>query len=85
METTLDNLGRIVLPKEIRDDLGLSPGTVLTIEEQGGGILLRPFDGRSGLVRKEGVLVFSGEVTGDVDAAVQRDREERVRKIAGLE
>lgn len=84
METTLDQLGRIVLPQELRDDLGLSPGTVLTIEERSGGILLKPLSGRSGLVRKEGVLVFAGEVEGDVTAAVQQDRDERSRKISGL-
>jgi bifunctional DNA-binding transcriptional regulator/antitoxin component of YhaV-PrlF toxin-antitoxin module len=73
-----------VLPQELRDDLGLSPGTVLTIEEKSGGILLKPISGRSGLVRKEGILVFAGEVEGDVTTAVQRDREERARKASGL-
>ena len=47
-------------PKELRDDLGLSAGTVLTIEEKSGGILLKPVGSRAGLVRKEGVLVFAG-------------------------
>jgi AbrB family looped-hinge helix DNA binding protein len=42
MEATLDQLGRIEFPKELRDDLGLSAGTVLTIEERSGGILLKP-------------------------------------------
>jgi AbrB family looped-hinge helix DNA binding protein len=84
MEATLDQFGRIVLPKELREGLGLSPGSVLAIEEKGDGILLKPVAGRSGLVRKEGVLVFAGEVEGDLSEAVQRDREERLRKISGL-
>lgn len=84
METTLDQLGRIVLPQEIRDDLGLSPGAILQIEETNGGILLKPLGGRSGLVRKEGVLIFTGEVEGDIPEAVQRDRAERSRKLTGL-
>jgi AbrB family looped-hinge helix DNA binding protein len=84
METTLDQSGRIELPQELRDDLGLSPGTVLSIEEKSGGILLKPLSGRSGLIRKDGVLVFSGEIEGDLTAAVQRDRDERSRKVSGL-
>ena len=29
METTLDRFGRVVIPKQVRDDLGLKPGAVL--------------------------------------------------------
>jgi AbrB family looped-hinge helix DNA binding protein len=83
METTLDQLGRIALPQEIRDDLGLAPGTVLTIEERSGGILLKPVTRRSGLVRKEGILVFAGDIEGDVSEAVRQDRDERSSKILG--
>jgi hypothetical protein len=64
--------------------LGLSAGTVLTIEERSGGILLKPVGSRAGLVRKEGVLVFAGEAEEDLAMAVQRDRDERSRKVAGL-
>ncbi len=71
MEATLDQLGRIELPRELRDDLGLSAGTVLTIEERSGGILLKPVASRAGLVRKEGVLVFAGEAEGDVVLAAR--------------
>lgn len=85
MEATLDDFGRIALPKEIRDDLGLQPGAVLRIEERGGGILLRPADQMAGLVRKAGVLVFAGEAEGDLDSALTRDREERLRRVSGLE
>ena len=85
MEATLDDLGRIALPKEIRDGFGLQPGAVLRIEEQSGGILLRPADKMAGLVRKAGVLVFAGEPEGDIDSALARDREERLRKVSGHE
>ena len=84
METTLDELGRILLPKEIRDDFGLRPGAVLRIEEREGEILLRPAK-VSGLVRKEGILVFVGEAEGDMTDAVQKDREERIKKVSGME
>lgn len=57
---------------------------MLTIEERSGGILLKPVGGRTGLVRKEGVLVFAGEAEEDLALAVQSDRDERSRKVAGL-
>jgi AbrB family looped-hinge helix DNA binding protein len=84
MEATLDQSGRIELPKELRDGLGLSPRSILAIEERGGGILLKPVGGPAGLVRKDGVLVFAGEIEGDLTEAVQRDRDERLRKVSGL-
>lgn len=33
------------------------------------------------LVRKGGVLVFTGQAEGDLEAAVQRDRDERESKM----
>jgi len=43
METTrLSTKGQIILPKAIRDSRDWRPGTAFTIEETGGGVLLRP-------------------------------------------
>jgi AbrB family looped-hinge helix DNA binding protein len=43
MEITLDRFGRIVIPKRLRDGLGLGPGAVLEIEEKNDdSLLLRP-------------------------------------------
>ena len=33
---------------------------------------------------KEGILVFAGAALGDLEAAVAADREERVRRLAGV-
>jgi AbrB family looped-hinge helix DNA binding protein len=83
MEAILDKFGRIVIPKQVRDDLGLSPGSILKIEERDEEIVLRPVAETSPLVLKDGILVFTGEVEGDLDTAVRRDREERSRKLTG--
>lgn len=87
METTLDELGRVLLPKEVRDDLGLRPGAVLRIEEREAGILLvpeAPEDDDPFLVRKGGVLVFTGQAEGDLEASIQRVRDERDEQVAGM-
>jgi|tagenome__1003787_1003787.scaffolds.fasta_scaffold18634637_2 AbrB family looped-hinge helix DNA binding protein len=81
MEAILDKFGRIVIPKQVRDDLGLSPGSVLKLEERDEEIVLKPVAEKSPLVLKDGILVFTGEVEGDLEAALQRDRDERSRKL----
>jgi transcriptional pleiotropic regulator of transition state genes len=39
----LDNLGRVVLPKELRDMLDIQPGDPVEIYMEGGYIILRKF------------------------------------------
>lgn len=83
MEVTLDKFGRVVIPKAVRENLGLGPGTVLDIEEgEEEGILLRPRRPEPDLVEEHGVLVFTGEPTADLEAAVERHRQNRSRQVA---
>jgi AbrB family looped-hinge helix DNA binding protein len=42
MRTTIDRLGRVVVPKPIRDKLGLRGGESLEVEERDGSIEIRP-------------------------------------------
>jgi AbrB family looped-hinge helix DNA binding protein len=85
MQATLDKFGRIVIPKRVRDDLGLEPGSVLKVEERGDDILLSVLseDPEAALEWKGGVLVFTGEALGDLTNVVERDREERLARLAG--
>ena len=85
METTLDKFGRIVIPKRIRDDLGLKPGAVLQIEQADQRILMEPVNEGPHVVVKDGVLVFTGTGTGDIVGAIQLHRQERLSKVgAGM-
>jgi AbrB family looped-hinge helix DNA binding protein len=83
METTIDRFGRVVIPKQIREDLGLEAGESLVIEGRSEGILLRPAREATGLRRKGRVLVFSGTETGDPGDLVRRVRDERLHKLVG--
>lgn len=80
---TVDKFGRMVLPKSLRDDLGLSQGDQLDVDEREGGIWLRPVRRQDPLTRKNGLLVFTGESTGDLDKAVAEQRRVRLKRAAG--
>jgi len=41
MTGTISSKGQITVPAEIRDELGLRPGTVVSFELREGGVLLR--------------------------------------------
>lgn len=81
METMLDRFGRIVIPKKIRDDFNLKPGSQIHIEERDEAIVLKPIHGEPNLISKEGVLVFSGNPIDDLGEALLKHREERIKGI----
>lgn len=83
METTLDRFGRIVIPKKIREDFHLQVGSSIRIEEGEGEIVLKPVEGEPNLVKKDGVLVFSGKAVGNVETAIEEHRQERNKMLRG--
>lgn len=82
MEATLDRFGRIVIPKRVREDLGLRVGSVLEIEERDDQIVLSVRRDEPDLVREDGVLVYTGEAVGDLEQAVEAQRRSWVRDVA---
>jgi AbrB family looped-hinge helix DNA binding protein len=84
MQLVLDRFGRVVLPKGIRDDLGLAPGDVLDVDEQTECLVLRPARESSPLRAKDGLLVFAGRSTGDLRAAVTEHRRARIGRAAAM-
>lgn len=90
MEVTVDKYGRIVIPKPVRERLGLKAGSALelSIEPSGEGgeaAVLRPAGQKPALQRKGGVLVHTGKADQPLDSveAIRRSREERMRKLSG--
>lgn len=84
MGTTLDKFGRVVIPKEIRDGLGLKPGEALQVKRVEDEVILKPLREESPIHIKNGILVFSGTVTGDIREVVRIHRKERLKKIISL-
>ncbi len=67
MEAVIDQAGRVVLPKTIRDALGLLPGTKVDITPYGAGAQLVPAGRTARLIEEDGVLVAAGETPVDDD------------------
>ena len=85
-KTTLDSAGRVVIPKSLRDELGLEPGATLTAELQGDVVTLRPIRGESRMRKENGIWIFHGEgrmTAEDVDRAIADVRETRHRLLRG--
>lgn len=61
METTIDAAGRIVVPKPLRDALGLTPGSLVDISRYGSGLQLTPGGRTARLVEEHGELVLTGD------------------------
>lgn len=67
MRLTVDSGGRIVLPKALRDRLGLAPGATVDVSEYGGGLLLSPHGRTARLIEQDGRLVATGTTHIDDD------------------
>jgi AbrB family looped-hinge helix DNA binding protein len=67
MQTTIDAAGRIVVPKQLREALGLTPGTALDISWYGAGLQIVPSGRTARLVEEDGHLVIDGTTPIDDD------------------
>lgn len=82
MKTSVDQFGRVVIPKRMRDHLGLASGAELEVQAQNDEIVLKPVRETSSLALKDGVLVYTGRATADLVGAVQQAREQRSHHVA---
>ncbi|MEI2775341.1 MAG: AbrB/MazE/SpoVT family DNA-binding domain-containing protein [Tetrasphaera sp.] len=73
MEATIDSGGRLLLPKSLREALGLAPGSKVDISAYGNGLQITP-GGRTARLERDpqGRLVSRGDtaVTDDMLFAV---------------
>jgi AbrB family looped-hinge helix DNA binding protein len=67
MHAKLDSVGRIVVPKPLRDALGLVAGSTVDISRYGAGLQILPAGRTARLVDEAGALVVTGRTTIDDD------------------
>jgi AbrB family looped-hinge helix DNA binding protein len=61
MQAIVDQVGRIVVPKVLRDRLGLTAGSVVDVSLYGDGLHVAPGGRTARLERRDGVLVAVSE------------------------
>ena len=86
----IDKAGRIVVPKKLRDDLHLVPGTRLRIERSGDRLVFEQASSEPQLIKKDGMWVVSGDPITEVDVSElirqgYAERMERILEGSGLE
>jgi AbrB family looped-hinge helix DNA binding protein len=91
MDVTIDKAGRVVIPKRVRDALGLQPGDALELQSAGEQITIRPVRQTMPLRREHGIWVYrSGKplppgVVEETLRALRRERELRFAATADKE
>jgi AbrB family looped-hinge helix DNA binding protein len=55
----IDKAGRVVLPKNLLDELTIHPGDLLAVSIEGNQLTLRPSREASGFIRRGRALIFS--------------------------
>lgn len=70
MKATVDSAGRIVVPKPLRDALGLVAGSTVDITSYGTGLYLARTGRTARLVDESGVLVATGDTAIDDDTVL---------------
>lgn len=79
----IDQAGRVVIPKDVRRRHLLHPGTEFELIEEGERLVLQPIAIEdAGLTEVDGLLVFTGHLTGPVPDH-REVLEGRIRRLAG--
>jgi AbrB family looped-hinge helix DNA binding protein len=79
---TVDKAGRIVLPKTLRQELRIGPGSIILLESEGDQITLRPIRPKAQLKKERGVWVYQGQAPfSSISSLIDRERAKRLREL----
>jgi AbrB family looped-hinge helix DNA binding protein len=71
--TVISTKGQIVIPVELREELGIKPGTRLAIQREGNHLVLQP-------ITDEFIRSLRGCLKGPDSLVEAREREHRIEK-----
>lgn len=77
----MDKLGRVLIPKSIREMLGLRPGVTLRINVSDEGLELKVAEPAEILVEQNGLLVHRGSASSNLIDEIKQVREERSAQL----
>ncbi len=82
-KVTIDNAGRLVLPKAFREALRIEPGDTLEIESDDDRLVISPVRLGLGLQKEQGVWVCrSGRPASDsISDLIDRQRRQRTQEL----
>ena len=82
IEVSIDNLGGILLPQELKNRLGLLPGMTIVVEEDGEErVCLRVRTESPELVDKQGIMVIRADSSEDLTNVTRRARDRRISDL----
>lgn len=81
MITSLDKFGRVIIPKKLREHLGLNTETTLNISAENKRIVIELVKDKEPIVNKEGILVYAGKLDTKRRDFIKSDRNKRLRKL----
>lgn len=84
MTLTLDKMGRLVLPKPLRDRFALAPGDELAVRLEPDGFRLQLVRSVSSVAEKNGLLIRTSKIPAsawDIGAFVEKERERQIWQI----
>lgn len=79
-QPSLDKSGRVLIPKKLRDELGLKAGQAVTLEVDGDGLHLRPVARAARLVEHRGRLVVDCPDLAGVESQAVNEMIDAVRQ-----
>ena len=71
MRTTIDKAGRLVIPRSLRNRIGLAGGGAVELELDGAAIRIEPVAGRD--LREDGGLLFIPATGTPIDNSLVRE------------
>ncbi len=81
MITNLDKFDRVIIPKKLRENLGMNAETTLNISEEDKKKVIELVKEKTPVVNRDGIPVFTGKLDKKRSDLIKSDRNKRMQKL----